>query len=103
MLYNFSEENIKKVDSNLLEYKNYNCIMGPFIVNALEGGVRNEYGNFVIELNSEFVTNTEIKILIFNLDEGYFEIIEPTSIDLDNKDINFEYITGDYIFCLLSP
>ena len=103
LLYNFSEENIKKVDSNLLEYKNYNCIMGPFIVNALEGGVRNEYGNFVIELNSEFVTNTEIKILIFNLDEGYFEIIEPTSIDLDNKDINFEYITGDYIFCLLSP
>ena len=102
LLYNFNEENIKKIDSNLLEYKDYNCDV-PFIINSDEGGVRNEDGNFVIELNGRFITNTEIKILIFNLEEGYFEIIEPTLIDLENKTIGFEYITGDLIFCLLTP
>lgn len=102
LMYNFSEENISKIEPSLLDYGNYNSY-GPFIIETIDGGIKNADGNYEVSIYLEIDGRlfNDVIILSYNTEQQQFEIIQPTSIDHDSNIISFNFEYDPLIFDVL--
>ena len=100
LLFDFTEANIKNNAPNLIEYSEYISYF-PFFLEATNGGLRNDDGNYEIRICCKDGVSNEIKILIYDLENKEFKIIEPYNIDINNKLLSFIYENDPIIYSIL--